>query len=366
MGNVLVFHRSSAAGLDGSGLDGGIGGLGRGVWAPLLLAPGQPVGVATRAVLGLGIVAYTPNPVSREHPGVGHARKPGDPFRTRRSKLGEASSQEAPVKCSSFVSALLLVAPPAFGQCTAFLIPTTTRATADEAGISAWWPNRSNPVVGYPARSPTARSPEVLIESRFLQFASVSCDPEGFVVNKKTSSLKLWVKIGGDFEAVWAQRKDLVEVPYSPVSGPTGSPAARNQLATENLAAIDRAAALVQDRLQKAGVNQQDFAVSFDKVWAALVEALTDQKWPIETIDKSSGLITTKATVDSEGGSMMCATPLVAPHKTWLNVFVKRTESGVRVKVNVTFRAIREDQAISCYSNGALEKSLFDAITKHL
>jgi hypothetical protein len=34
------------------------------------------------AVLGLSVVAYTPNPVGREHPGVGHTRKPGDPFRT--------------------------------------------------------------------------------------------------------------------------------------------------------------------------------------------------------------------------------------------------------------------------------------------
>src|ERR1035437_994158 len=31
-------------------------------------------------ILGLGVVAYTPNPVGRVHPGVRHARKPGDPF----------------------------------------------------------------------------------------------------------------------------------------------------------------------------------------------------------------------------------------------------------------------------------------------
>lgn len=270
------------------------------------------------------------------------------------------------MKCSTFVSAFLLFASPAFGQCTAFLIPTTVKATVDETGVSAWWPNRGNPVTGYPARSLTARSSEVLIQSRFLQFASVSCDSEGFVVSQKTSSVKLWVKIGGDFEAVWARRKDLVEVPYSPVSGPTGTPAARSQLASENLAAIDHAAALVQDRLQNTVVDQQVFAVSFDKAWAALVEALSDQKWPIETIDKSSGVITTKATVDSEGGNIVCATRLAEPHKTWLNVFVKATESGVRVKVNVTFRAVREDQAITCHSNGAIEKSLFDGIKKNL
>jgi hypothetical protein len=33
----------------------------------------QGAGIRT-AVLGLGTVAYTPNPVGRVHPGVGHAR----------------------------------------------------------------------------------------------------------------------------------------------------------------------------------------------------------------------------------------------------------------------------------------------------
>jgi hypothetical protein len=31
---------------------------------------------------GRGNFAYAPNPVGREHPGVGYARKPGEPFRT--------------------------------------------------------------------------------------------------------------------------------------------------------------------------------------------------------------------------------------------------------------------------------------------
>jgi hypothetical protein len=34
------------------------------------------------AATALGVVAYTPNPVGRVQPAVGHARKPGDPFRT--------------------------------------------------------------------------------------------------------------------------------------------------------------------------------------------------------------------------------------------------------------------------------------------
>ncbi len=63
---------------------------------------------------------------------------------------------------------------------------------------------------------------------------------------------------------------------------------------------------------------------------------------------------------------MACATKLAEPLKTWLIVFVKKAEAGPRVKVNATFNALREDQAITCYSNGTLEKALFDAIEKNL
>ena len=53
-------------------------------------------------------------------------------------------------------------------------------------------------------------------------------------------------------------------------------------------------------------------------------------------------------------------------HKTTLKVFVKKVDAGTRVKVNVTFQALREDQAIACYSNGTLEKALFEAMARNL
>jgi hypothetical protein len=45
---------------------------------------GRAVLVETSAprIPPLGVVAYTPNPTGRVQPGVGHERKPGDPFRT--------------------------------------------------------------------------------------------------------------------------------------------------------------------------------------------------------------------------------------------------------------------------------------------
>jgi hypothetical protein len=265
----------------------------------------------------------------------------------------------------------VLLAGPAAAQCTAFLIPPTARVTIDETGNNVWRKDRGDYVVAYPARSFTAHSSS-LIEAGMFDMTFTACEPEGFVSSKKTALTKLWVKKGDGFEALWAKKDDLAAVQYVPASGPTGTVSARALLASQNVAAIDHAAMLVRDRLQSANFKAPDiesqhaFSESFDKVWAALVETLSDQKWQIESIDKSSGLITTKPAVDSAGDSMVCATKLDEAHKTWLNVFVKATDTGARVKVNATFRAMREDQAITCYSSGAIEKSLFDGIKRNL
>src|SRR5664280_1497604 len=47
--------------------------------------------------LGLDTFTYTPNPVGRVQPGVGHARKPGDPFRTwtMRRQSRQVSSRDS-------------------------------------------------------------------------------------------------------------------------------------------------------------------------------------------------------------------------------------------------------------------------------
>ncbi len=276
------------------------------------------------------------------------------------------------MKRPALLSALLLLAPPAAGQCVAFLVPPTARVTIDETGNNVWQKGRTEYVVAYPARAFTDSHSAVLIKAEVFAFTHAACAPDGFVVNKKTALTKVWVKKGGDFEALWAKKDELVEVPYTPASGTTGSVAARAQYASDNLAAIEHAAVLVRDRIQNASFkapeieNQHTFSAPFEKVWAALVETLSDQKWQIESIDKSSGLITTKPAIDSSGSSMVCATKLDEAHKTWLNVFVKATDTGARVKVNATFRAMREDQAITCYSSGAIERSLFEAISKNL
>lgn len=256
----------------------------------------------------------------------------------------------------------VLIAGPAAARCTAFLVPPTARITVDEYGNDVWRKDRADEVVGFPAKKFTAGNP-ILIKSGFDQTLA-SCDPAGFVFDKKTALMKLWIrKDKNDFEAVWAKKEQLIDFSYEYHNSPSSF---------ENVAAIEHAALLFKDRQQNANFkapeieNQRTFPEDFDKVWSALVETLSDQQWPLETIDKASGLVTTKTMTDSRGETMVCATKFDEAHRTSLNLFVKKTESGTRVKVNATFRAMREDQAITCYSSGAIEKSLFDGIKKNL
>jgi hypothetical protein len=275
---------------------------------------------------------------------------------------------------NSLLLALLFLHLSARSDCIAFLIPPTVRVTVDESGLDVWRKERTEHVVAYPAGKLLSHS-DPLTEIEFDTFSPTfaACTARDFNISKKTGLMRLWTKKNQGFQAVWAKREGLVDVSvsYPPSSGSSGA-GPRIREATANRAAAEHAAALVLDRVMSGSFkppeieNQRSFAVDFDKTWAALVETLSDQKWQVESIDKGSGLITTKAAIDQRGATMACATKLDEAHKTWLNVFVKKVDTGTRVKVNATFHAIREDQVITCYSNGTLERALFDAIQKIL
>lgn len=267
----------------------------------------------------------------------------------------------------SLILASLLFAGPAAAQCTAFLVPPAARVTIDEYGNNVWQKERIEAIVAYPARSFISKHPVTIKHGGFGGYTQAACDPEGFVVSKAKGLLKVWVKKGNDdFETVWAKKDELVEVSYPYTYRDAGGNP------HENLAAIDHAVLLYRDKVQSANFkapeieNQQTFAADFDKVWTALVETLSDQQWPLETIDKASGLVTTKTMTDSRGETMACATKLDEAHRTSLNLFVKKVEDGVRVKVNATFRAVRDDVTIGCFSSGVIEKTIFDGIKKNL
>ena len=266
------------------------------------------------------------------------------------------------------LSIVLLLPSTVRAQCAAFLIPPGVRVASDEAATGAWREGRKDYTVAYAAGSVWASSADMaLLRHSVLDVKWAACTPKNFMVSKKTGLLKLWTKDADGFKSVWARKEDLIEFAFPPDETRTESVRAER-----NLAAAAHAAGLELERVRGAGFkppeveNQRVFAADFDQAWGAVIETLSDEKWQIESIDKASGLLTTKPAVDSGGALMACATKLDEAHETSLNVFVKKFEAGTRVKVNVTFHALRADQAIKCYSNGTLERVLFDAMAKNL
>lgn len=264
------------------------------------------------------------------------------------------------------ILASVLLAGPAAAQCTAFLAPTTVALFADEAGKIRYPAIRSEPMVLMPAKGLKAVLVVKLKDSiTFSEFAA--CDAKGFKRNEESGLTKFWMETeNGTFASVWGKETELKGFEYQ-YPGPFSE-----QSRAANMRLVHHGLALMLDRVKNADFkppeieNQRTFPQDFDKVWTALIETLSDQQWPLETIDKASGIVTTKTMTDSKGETMVCATKFDEAHRTSLNLFVKKTENGTRVKVNATFRAVREEAAIQCFSSGVIEKLIFDGITKNL
>jgi hypothetical protein len=306
---------------------------------------------------GGGGPAYVDPPGGAAGPG---RRRAADARRTVRDEINMKTS---------LLLALALMPIPAQSECIAFLIPPTVRVTSDEKGLVVWRPERTEYVTAFAAGKLLSHS-DPIVEIEFGNFSPTyaACTARDFRISKKTGLLRLWTKKDKSFEAVWAKQDGLIVFGFPPDEIEEKRPAQ----AAANLAAAERAAALARDRVKSTAFeppgieNQRVFAADLDTTWAALVETLSDQRWQIEIIDKGSGLITTKPAVEEGDSMMVCAAKLDEAHKTSLNVFVQKAEAGTRVKVNSTFQAVREDKAITCFSNGTLEKALFDGMQKIL
>jgi hypothetical protein len=272
----------------------------------------------------------------------------------------------------AFLLVAILVASPSLAQCPAFLIPPKAAVFDDDAGKSSWTlVERKNFVTAMPAWKMGWRPVGQVKIDESLPPTVAACSESDFKTNKKTGLTRLWIQkeSGGGLREVWAKTGDLVvfqyEPPYMSRDGDM-----RHQSAAENLAKIFHAAGLKRDEVANADFKppevetQKVFPQDFDKVWSALIETLSDAKWQIESVDKSSGLITTKPAVGGRR-DVVCGTVYDKDHKTWLNIFAKKVDAGTRVKINATFHAIKEDEVITCYSNGTTEAEIFKGIEEN-
>jgi hypothetical protein len=271
------------------------------------------------------------------------------------------------------VAALFLFASAiASAQCVAFLVPPDVPVYAAEEGARIYAGVRTDYTLVFPDwKLAWSAVPLVAISDGRPIPKRAACFPADFKKSKDSSRIHAQMRQerSGEFFDVWIVDKESIPIVYDspPVTGDV-----RLQSAVRNLTAIQHAADLKLDQIRNADFkppeikNQEVLAADFDKTWSALVETLSDQKWQIESIDKGSGLITTKPAIDKGGSTMACATRFDQEHKTWLNVFAKKVEGGTRVKVNATFHALREDQAINCYSNGTIEREIFKGIQENI
>ncbi len=257
----------------------------------------------------------------------------------------------------------------AVAQCTAFLIPPKALVFDDDGGKSPWTlVERKETIQAVPAQRATfsPSGPQVKIDEgaphAFIAPTWAACSNSDFKTNKRTGLTRLWVinEHGKGFREVWAKIDDLIAFQYD-------APLFSSSSAAETMGKIIHAAGLKRDALANADFKppeveaQRVFSGDFDRVWSALIETLSDAKWQVESIDKSSGLITTKPAVGGRR-DVVCGTAYDKDHKTWLNIFVKKSDTGTRVKINATFHAIKEDEVITCYSNGTTEAEIFKGI----
>jgi len=125
--------------------------------------------------------------------------------------------------------------------------------------------------------------------------------------------------------------------------------------------------------------NSQTHSNDFDAVWSALIETFADNSWPIDTIEKASGLITTDwlsipagplatryeeaealADCGTEGG--LISVPQYAG-KMKFNVFVKTVAAGTELRVTCTFQSIVGGM---CLSKGIAEARIMQGVTSRL
>lgn len=129
-------------------------------------------------------------------------------------------------------------------------------------------------------------------------------------------------------------------------------------------------------------VNVQVFDKSKDQVWDKVVEFFAKHNFSIKAIEKNSGIISTDLTLIPQGLDSLCwcgqsgagVNVNYGATKSTFNVFIKEDSQGTEVTVNTDFKGQISGYDIvnkrisvvdiPCYSNGKLEKLIFDYIGK--
>jgi hypothetical protein len=122
------------------------------------------------------------------------------------------------------------------------------------------------------------------------------------------------------------------------------------------------------------------FAASFDRVWNAVVATISEMDYPVESMERENGSVTTKS-VDvagkpaAKGLDRISTMPSIANgvwSRGWYSLSIFVTPGGKnRTNVRITTHIEGYESKVSdgwhiCYSNGFLEKQFFSSVESKL
>lgn len=120
---------------------------------------------------------------------------------------------------------------------------------------------------------------------------------------------------------------------------------------------------------------------SFDEVWDAVIDVFGEQTWPIDQIEKASGVITTGwlraprdwadcGTVPGIEATGSLPADRIQNQEVRFNVIVRRRDGVTTMRVNTAHRAIALEhnrrRPVECISKGTTEKLLGDLVREAL
>ena len=114
---------------------------------------------------------------------------------------------------------------------------------------------------------------------------------------------------------------------------------------------------------------------TFGEVWDLVIDVFGDRNWPIDELERDSGIITSDWTPADNvsyqdcGGSGIFGRP--QNHIGRFNIVVRESEVGVSMRVTTSWRATRtvivEDEVdLTCVSTGVFERELHDEVGRRL
>lgn len=112
---------------------------------------------------------------------------------------------------------------------------------------------------------------------------------------------------------------------------------------------------------------------SFTQVWDAAIDAVADRGWPLDEIDRASGVLVTDWLVGVDPAWYDCGSPGLFDHQYnqagRVTVVVREADDGVSLAVNTAWRAVRKGSDVEdapydvpCESTGVLEPEFHDSV----